>query len=172
MPDEVPTYDICSHCGVCCTGAFFSHVPLVKPDDRTKLEAHGYEFADADADEMPLPCRYQQGALCSIYHSRPHICGAYRCEVLKSADGGMITTDEAIAHARELVRLYRDLRSKMRPGETLAEMRERVKRLRAGEEETTSGDAELMLAFYAFNIYADRHFHAVAQRHVEYAGNR
>ncbi len=168
MPDEVPTYDICSHCGVCCTGAFFSHVPLVKPDDRAKLEAHGYEFGDETTNEYPLPCQFQQGALCSIYHSRPHICGAYRCEVLRSADRGEMTQDEAVGHARELVRLYRDLRSRMRPDETLAEMRERVKRLRAGEEETTPEDAKLILAFYAFNIYADRHFHGAGERHVKY----
>ena len=167
MSETVSTADICLHCGVCCTGAMFSYVPFRKPGDRASLRRHGQEVG-AEDQSFPLPCRFQVGAGCSIYHDRPHVCGAFRCRVLIEAQDGALPVDEAVTRAAELKRLYDDLRARMAPGESLPQMRDRVARLTAGDTSPQGEEATLVMAFYLFTAFMDRHFHQDARRQMEY----
>jgi hypothetical protein len=98
---------ICVGCGFCCDGTLFVHAVL-NPGERGTLPEKIEEnaFSEGEKDYFRLPCRYFTGK-CSIYEStRAHVCGAYRCRLLRDCAEQKLSLEEALAIVRqaELVR--------------------------------------------------------------------
>jgi len=97
--------EICVGCGFCCDGTLFVHA-LLDPGERGDLPEmiEQSAYSQGDKDYFRLPCRYFSGK-CSIYYSRrAHICGAYRCQLLKDFIKKSVSLEKAlevIERARE-----------------------------------------------------------------------
>ncbi|MEP5938890.1 MAG: YkgJ family cysteine cluster protein [Erythrobacter sp.] len=100
--------ELCVSCGLCCSGAVFSHAKLSEAD-KDVLAQSGVSAGDGTytEDRLHLPCRLLQGTACSIYdRGRPQVCGEYLCKLARELDAGEISLAEAkqvTTKARELL---------------------------------------------------------------------
>jgi hypothetical protein len=97
---------ICVMCGFCCDGTLFLHACL-NPGERgvgllpEKIEEAS--FSEDGKDYFRLPCHYFSEK-CTIYdHERAHVCGSYRCQLLKDFAEGKVALDDASETARDAV---------------------------------------------------------------------
>jgi len=110
MTDEnVNLSEMCLSCGLCCTGAIFSHAKLSDNDKAILAEAGAFpEDGVFTGDRLPLPCSFLSETACTIYdRGRPKICGEYLCKLVRDVERGKTTLDEAkqvIARARQLMK--------------------------------------------------------------------
>jgi Fe-S-cluster containining protein len=102
--------NICIECGLCCDGTIFDHAPLETRDDLIPLRAAGVAF-DQDLTQFSLPCAALEAQCCSVYESRPSICRAYRCALLKRVESGETDDDSA----RDIIATVIQLRDQVRP---------------------------------------------------------
>jgi len=91
--------EICVMCGFCCDGTLFDRASA-RRDSAESLVNIGLSITAMRAGKgaaFRLPCPHFEGK-CSIYTSwRPHVCGAFRCRLLRDVDSGKHTTAEAAA---------------------------------------------------------------------------
>lgn len=87
---------LCTNCGLCCMGALHFDA-LLYPDEVDSARAQGLEIADGDRPAFALPCPKLVGTSCSIFASRPRVCGGYKCQLLLDLEGGATTLDNALA---------------------------------------------------------------------------
>lgn len=104
--DRAPAEEqkLCVGCGFCCDGTLFVHA-ILNPGERgnlpEKIEEQSYR--DGEKDYFHLPCRYFSGK-CSIYESkRAHVCGAYRCQLLRNFAEHKLSLEDALGIIREAV---------------------------------------------------------------------
>ena len=100
--------ELCLQCGMCCDGTLFP-IATLKEGEQAFAESLGLVVEsqpDGSVLGFQLRCpRFVDGG-CSIYaHPRPHICGAYHCELLKGYEAGTMELDEALP----VVQLFRSL---------------------------------------------------------------
>ena len=74
------------------------------------MEALGLEVEDDDDDGcdacfVPLPCAALKGSRCSVYTYRPETCRTFECRLLKEAEAGRVSVEEA----GEIVRAARGI---------------------------------------------------------------
>ncbi|MBD3728524.1 MAG: YkgJ family cysteine cluster protein [Sphingomonadales bacterium] len=158
MDNRVETGDLCLHCGMCCTDAMFGWIPLVSDADRELMLRRGYDPERIGHDRFALPCDFLRGKACGIHPDRPASCEAFRCEVLVAAQDGTMPLDDALATVRRAVALLDGLRAALPAGETLSSMRKHWDQLDQSGMPTPPEQAQARVAFYAFNLYLDRHF--------------
>ena len=111
------------------------------------------------------------GACCSIYGSRPRVCGQYRCQILQDLEAGATTFDVATSKVQTARALVEQVRPIMRPGMTLPQVRAlSIEPVPAGLEamDTEARDLEmrLRLAATALTLYIDRHFRNSRDGHM------
>ena len=98
---------LCRQCGLCCSGAFFTHVALSTAEaERLRGERVRVVSKRDGRKVMALGCTALDGTTCGIYGQRPHGCREYVCEVGRSLERGALSLDEALAvvrRGRELV---------------------------------------------------------------------
>lgn len=105
---------ICISCGLCCNGTLFRQARVFPHEDAVAIGALGFRvnLLKDGRRNFPLPCRYLQGTVCSIYaETRPDICPEYRCKLLKRFISGELPLDDAldlvaraVAHADQVRR--------------------------------------------------------------------
>ena len=97
------TETLCTRCGLCCDGTLLGDVELTGPAEAARLELLGLDVDtdDGDADVLPLPCAALRGTWCRIYAQRPQTCRAFACRLLRDAQRGDVTADEALAQNLE-----------------------------------------------------------------------
>jgi hypothetical protein len=90
--------NLCLECALCCDGSLFLKAQL-----RPHEPQHAYILGLTifEKDEQPgfhLPCHLLNGKACSIYekNERPHVCGSFRCELLKRYLTGEVDLDSAL----------------------------------------------------------------------------
>jgi hypothetical protein len=90
--------NLCLECALCCDGSLFLKAQL-----RPHEPEHAYTLGLTvfEKDEQPgfhLPCHLLNGKACSIYekNERPHVCGSFRCELLKRYLTGEVDLDSAL----------------------------------------------------------------------------
>jgi len=86
--------DLCTACGLCCSGALFPFVELT-PEESRRLAARRLPLHD-DGRRLHQPCAAYDGR-CAVYEDRPRNCAAYECTVLASVDAGTTTPADALA---------------------------------------------------------------------------
>ena len=140
MSDPHPSTILCTSCGLCCTGALHRDA-LLYPDEVDSARAQGIEIIDGDRPAFALPCPKLVGTSCSIFATRPRVCGGYKCQLLLDLEGGRTTLDNALATV-----------------ETALDLVER-----AWTSASAAGDSELAASHLRLNrtaraLYLDKHF--------------
>jgi len=149
---------LCLDCGMCCTGAVFTHLDLTGPD---KDRLHGAGLGDAATQHrLDFPCRFLDGARCSIYASRPAVCASYRCKTLAQAQDGMIDLSEAKDRLHKVVELRRAFEAQIPPGMAIKDAIVVAAREPSTEWELPKNHLELKLAFVALQAIIDRYLRA------------
>ncbi len=116
---------LCLECGLCCNGALFADLKLRPQDDTRRLSALGLPFksrpaaragGSASAGKVAQPCLMFDGRGCRIYADRPLHCRHFECLLLRDANAGTATFEQALrrvrtakAGVREVQRLLRAL---------------------------------------------------------------
>lgn len=97
--DESPGTKLCKACGLCCTGHLFSWVRL-RASELDASEALGLKVIRSDPRQRGFiqPCPLWNGQ-CTIYNSLdyPHVCGTYKCKLLKELLDENIPLPQALA---------------------------------------------------------------------------
>ena len=98
MSETSSSQDICSECGLCCTGALHQRVPLQEDEVKRVVKHMPHSiFRIQGQPKMKLPCVSRQGNICTMYNERPNRCRAYQCKLLDKYISGLIPRNEAIA---------------------------------------------------------------------------
>jgi len=162
-PDAAAASELCTQCGLCCTGAIHNDVLL--PLDEAKLaKAFGLTVEDRGKLVFQLPCPRLDGTRCSVYDRRPSPCRQYRCQLLRHLDAGDISIDEAVEKVRVAKGLIEQATTALPEGTTLPEARIAVvgRRQRSDESKAINQSAgigvEARLRMLALLHYVDRHF--------------
>ena len=97
---------LCQHCGLCCNGTLFTHVPL-KPTEVEPLRALGLpvKAREDGTSILPQACAALDGRRCTAYAARPEGCRRYHCQLFSALGEGEVSLPEALAvvdgaHAR------------------------------------------------------------------------
>lgn len=151
---------LCTQCGLCCTGALHN-AAVLDPDEIEAARALGLPVLDREKPGFALPCPRLDGTICTIYGSRPSVCGRYKCQLLQDLEGGAVELDEALGKVGIAKALRREAEEAMPEGMTLPQARKLVHVALANHADGTAagdGDMELVLRTAAFNLYLDKHF--------------
>lgn len=102
--------EICVKCGFCCDNTLFDHAHLDPGEKGTLPEEMEKGYVKIkDNEYFKLPCSYFDGK-CTIYNQKKaHICGAFRCQLLKNFETGNIDQ----VHAFEVVRRTKETKSEL-----------------------------------------------------------
>ena len=95
--------DLCQACGICCTGAFFSHV-IVSAKEAEALKGTAIKTYENKKDKIVFdqPCAALSGTSCSIYNKRPGSCRAFLCKLTRNVLTGETELDSALEIVAEL----------------------------------------------------------------------
>ena len=137
------TDTLCTNCGLCCDGTLFADVELVGPAEVARLEIMGMETEDEDRNTglLSQPCAALRGTRCGIYTHRPKCCRMFQCDLLQSAQRGVVTVERAmeqIAGAREQIRQVRAMLGRLGNRDEGLPIKERCAETLAAEGGTTS----------------------------------
>lgn len=150
---------ICVGCGICCDGTLHPNA-RVRPGDEEGVLAAGLEIIvqDDGKQAFPLPCPHVRCGSCSIYAARPNVCRTYRCALLKGAEAGEVSVDDArrlIGRAHSLLGAIRTLRPEVK---TQRQRFALARELESNFAELGSADRELLLNVAALEFLLEGHF--------------
>lgn len=140
MSDASPSTILCTSCGLCCTGALHRDA-LLYPEEVDSARAQGLDLVDGDRPAFALPCPKLVGTSCSIFASRPRVCGGYKCQLLLDLEGGEATLDNALVTVGIARDLFERARTSVPP-----------------ESETELAAIQLRLNRTALALYLDKYF--------------
>ena len=113
---EIDGSELCLQCGLCCDGTLFTDAVL-QDGEQDFTESLGMVVEtkpDGTRGNAELPCPLFLDGCCSVYTSpRPHICGAYRCELLNAYAAGAKTMEEVLPVVHLVRSLVRELEVEM-----------------------------------------------------------
>jgi hypothetical protein len=105
--------DLCTACGLCCTGLLFDVAPLEEHElalaEKLRLPLACNQYHDA----FRLPCPCHQERRCTVYESRPSVCGSYACGLLRRYEAGQVPMAEALARVERVLRLRDEVRRRV-----------------------------------------------------------
>ena len=89
---------LCLHCGLCCDGTLFTHVPLRRTEAEA-LKALGLPVREREDGPPLLPqrCAALDGRRCTAYAQRPEGCRRYHCHLFAALSEGELSLEEALA---------------------------------------------------------------------------
>ena len=170
MPCSPPNLsDLCVSCGLCCSGAVFSHAKL-SDADKNVLARCGVSAGDSmyNDDRMHLPCRFLEGTACSIYdRGRPKICGEYMCKLVRELEAGEIALAEAKQVTAQARQLLEDATQGLPPG---TDITTGAKALLEDDLPNGPERAELMrarLAYVALQTFIDKRIRTKDQKWIQ-----
>ncbi len=153
---------LCTSCGLCCDGALFNRA-VSRPEEIERLAAFGIEaITVGDKVRFPLPCPQLDGASCTIYEHRFHICRSFKCKLLNRYLDGEVeleTAQQTVATAKKQIAAVAAL------DPAAAIMRGRMQLRKTAQDWTTIEDPEarrargtLMFSVTVLEQYLDKHF--------------
>lgn len=86
---------MCKECGVCCSGALFSHVRVSTTEEKSVRKAGLCLHERKGMVYFDLPCSCFSDDTCTVYDSRPARCRDYYCTLENSVLNGSIPVKEA-----------------------------------------------------------------------------
>lgn len=86
---------LCCYCSMCCNGSLFSHAKL-DDEERARLgESVFYEDVKGSRN-LQFPCtQLGESGACQVYETRPAICQAFRCSLLRAHDREELSLEDA-----------------------------------------------------------------------------
>jgi hypothetical protein len=89
---------LCQHCGLCCDGTLFTHVPL-QPAEAAPLRALGLPVKEREDGTCVLPqrCAALDGRRCTAYAARPEGCRRYHCQLFSALSEREVSLPEALS---------------------------------------------------------------------------
>lgn len=116
MPSPPDGSDLCTACGLCCTGLLFDVAPLEEHElplaERLRLPLASNQYHDA----FRLPCPHLDGRRCGVYESRPTVCGSYECGLLRRFKAGEVALEEALDRVHGVTAQVAALRDRVPAG--------------------------------------------------------
>ena len=93
--------ELCRNCGFCCDHTLFD-IAGIKADEILPEKFVGMECRKDDQRYFKLPCPYFDG-VCTIYQEeKAHVCGSFRCKVLKDSTDGKISFSDALEIIKDI----------------------------------------------------------------------
>ena len=105
--------NICTQCGICCTGTLFSYAGTSEPSARSLekfIDTGGSLYKQSDELRFDLPCTAYCDGVCSIYEHRLQVCKDYKCALLLRYEAEEVDTALALA----IINQARDLSARIR----------------------------------------------------------
>lgn len=147
---------------MCCDGALFNRA-VSRPEEIGQLAAFGIEaITVGDNVRFPLPCPMLDGASCTIYEHRFHICRSFKCKLLNRYLDGEVeleTAQQTVATAKKQIAAVAAL------DPAAAIMRGRLDLYKTEKDWTRIEDPEarrakgkLMFSARVLDQYLDTHF--------------
>lgn len=145
---------------MCCDGTVHDFA-FLQEEDLAPAKACGFQtYRRGDgAPAMELPCHYLEGATCRRYGEwRPSICGDYMCRLQKRTAAGECDTQEALGIIATAKASRTQVEELLKPGETLAQARDRFDSLAATNEALAPDDARLVVRIFVLDRLLDQNF--------------
>ena len=154
---------ICIGCALCCNGTLFARAKIKDETEDRHLSALGFTLLEVDGQRhFKQPCSYEKNCSCSIYESRPDVCRAFRCALLKRHEAGEIDTASAlekISKARALRAAVADLDPEAADDGPRQVIQNRLaEQLQSATAENRQLIARRLLNIVALETYLDRWF--------------
>lgn len=87
---------LCTTCGLCCTGYFYTYVNLETKDvENIQTVVKRVLISGKDNQILRLPCQFWINQ-CTIYDHRPVICSKYQCKLLKAVEAESFSLKNAL----------------------------------------------------------------------------
>lgn len=102
--------ELCTACGLCCTGLLFDVAPLEEHEIPLATKLHLPLACNQYHDAFQLPCPCHRDRQCTVYESRPSVCGSYECGLLRRYKVGEVPLQEALSRVERVLGLVDDLR--------------------------------------------------------------
>jgi len=164
---ETDPGDLCTQCGLCCSGALFDFGPLAKDEVEGARDA-GLAILEADGKfGFGLPCPQLEQAVCQVYQARPQTCRTFRCITLRAHEAGEITFDEGMERIEQARNALAEIHAQLPDGATITDARRW--RREAGKAEATdalNASPMLMMALGMLDVVLDQHFRRPDQRQI------
>jgi uncharacterized protein len=159
--------DLCTQCGLCCSGALFDFGPL-DPAEVEAARSNGLAVLEAEGRYgFAQPCPALDGAWCRAYAQRPQTCREFRCKLLRSVEAGDITLTEAESIITRTLMARDDALAQLPPGATFIDARRwRREAGAAGPAATLNSSPMLMIALGLLDIQLDQHFRKASDRQI------
>lgn len=151
---------LCLACGMCCDGTVHDFA-FLQEDDVAPASACGFQtyYRSDGTPAMALPCHYLEGNACQRYDEwRPSICGDYMCRLQKRTAAGECDESEALGIIANAKASRKQVEELLRPGESLAQARDRFDSLAAAKEALTPDDAKLVVRIFVLDRLLDQFF--------------
>lgn len=157
---------LCLGCGLCCEGVLYSRA-LIQPDEIESVRALGLTVETLRGrHDFLQPCPLCQDHRCLIYTAtRPSICSAYQCALLKKYAAGELTYEQGAQIIQRARELYADVIAQLPPGYSFQQLRREQRqawdsgRGVFGSLELRQEHAALLLALAKLVMYLHKHFH-------------
>ena len=106
---------LCLSCGMCCDGTLYAWAPL-EEDEVERFSSKVRVTQINERSVMRLACPRLDDARCTIYdEGRPHICGAFSCDLLRRTVAGEVGVEEAHAMVADVREKVVELRAALSP---------------------------------------------------------
>ena len=148
---------LCTECGLCCTGALHDRAVLDE-DEIPSASSLGLPICESGRLAFALPCPHLSGTVCSIYADRPRVCSRYKCQLLLDVEAGSLALEAAKATVRAAHSLADRARTLMPPGMGYPEARALVRDDHHPSTHSSEDLSRLKLALTLFSLYLDRNF--------------
>ncbi len=103
---------LCQSCGLCCSGALFTFLPVTAAEAERLVPLGVRTEARRDGrTALLLPCAVLAGTRCGAYEQRPARCREYVCELGKAVERRERPVDAALAIIAEAKRELEELES-------------------------------------------------------------
>jgi Fe-S-cluster containining protein len=150
---------LCTRCGLCCTGALHNFAVL-EPEEIPFARELGLTLRTEGRPGFALPCPYLKDCSCSIYASRPKVCERYMCQLLDDVREGKTALQTALELVEVAKQLYADVQALLTANTTFPEARLLLKQALDPDQsdEQRSTEMHLRLALATLCVYLDKHF--------------
>ncbi len=145
---------LCQACGLCCSGAFVTHVQL-RAGEAERLTSLSVQVKPRKTGLpiLPLGCSALNGTRCGIYDARPQGCRLYVCALGQKLEAGTVSEPEALAVVHQAQALIATVAQQLPAGP--ADARGPIHQAR------TEGLREGPQALRDAETFIRAHFHAV-----------
>jgi hypothetical protein len=158
---------LCLACGLCCSGVLHCYA-VIKPGEIDRVRAMGLTIVPfRGALGFPLPCHLYREDHCSVYaETRPDICGAYQCDLLRRYLAGALTLEQCRRTVQRMRELLADVIPQLPAGYSFAKLRQEFDENWdcgpgvLGSAESRQANLDLLLAVTKLARYSRKHFGA------------